>query len=473
MLIQPQKHQFKLLLLAMAVALSLAAYDDDNNASIDNKTLTHSLTGWAALPAAARTVGPTSGQFIKPANDVVPPFVNEQPIPGWSGLLNNGNGSFLAMPDNGYGAKSNSGDYLIGYYTITPTFKTTGDGTTNPGSITNNKFLAFNDLKGFLNNGIGVDLQITADFDNYQNITDGALVDSGIAVDNTIKNDRLLTGFDFDVESVARSGDGSLWVGEEFGPYLLQFDEQTGTLMRDPIPHPTLKSPFNPDVLAGNATATLGSSRGFESLAFNATKTLLYVVPESAPLDTARQPVPGDERVLEIFEFNPATASYTGNNFKYRKEGSETQNKVVIGEMTNIADNKFILIERDSKFGVNAEIKHLYLIDLNVTDAEGILVKRLILDLLDINDPQDIGGDILGLDKHKFNLPFDSIENVVVINETTLGIAIDTNYPYENGRTCTTAESCTWAASLTGIPDNTEFVTIQFNQKLADIPVNQ
>jgi len=461
------QHKFKFSLLTMAIALSLTACSDD-----DDTNLTHNLTGWAALPSTARTPGPTSGQFINAAKGVVPPFVNEQPIPGWSGLLNNSNGSFLAMPDNGYGSKSNSGDYVIGYYTVTPTFKTTSDGSTNPGVVTNNSFVAFNDLNGFLNNDAGVDLQITADFDNYQNVNNGALVDSGIPVDSTIKNTRLLTGFDFDVESVARSSDGSLWVGEEFGPYLLQFDEQSGTLMRDPIPHPTLKSPFNPDVLAGNATATLGSSRGFESLAFNASNTLLYAVPESAPLDAALQPVPGDERVLEIFEFNPTTANYTGNNFKYRKEGTQTDNKVVIGDMTNIADNKFVLIERDGGSGVNAEIKRLYLIDLSVTDAEGILVKRLILNMLDINDPQDIGGDLPGLDKNKFNLPFDSIENVVVINETTLGIAIDTNYPFEDGRTCTTAENCGWAFP-TGTPDNTEFVTIQFNQKLAELSVNQ
>ena len=37
---------------------------------------------------------------------------------------------------------------------------------------------------------------------------------------------RLLTGADFDVESIARMKDGTFWVGEEFGPYLLHFDAQ-------------------------------------------------------------------------------------------------------------------------------------------------------------------------------------------------------------------------------------------------------
>ena len=52
-----------------------------------------------------------------------------------------------------------------------------------------------------------------------------------IPVDTSIRNRRLLTGADFDVESIARMDDGTFWVGEEFGPYLLHFDEQ-GALLR-------------------------------------------------------------------------------------------------------------------------------------------------------------------------------------------------------------------------------------------------
>jgi hypothetical protein len=36
--------------------------------------------------------------------------------------------------------------------------------------------------------------------------------------DPTIVAGRLLTGYDFDVESIARAADGTLWFGEEFGP---------------------------------------------------------------------------------------------------------------------------------------------------------------------------------------------------------------------------------------------------------------
>ena len=158
--------------------------------------------------------------------------------------------------------------------------------------------------------------------------------------------------------------------------------------------------------------------------------------------------------MLEIFEFDPRARAYTGRNFKYRKDGPATGNAIVIGDMTSIAKDVFVLIERDSLFGPNAVVKRLYLIDLNVTGKDGILEKRLLIDLLDIDDPQDIGGDLPGLAPKKFNMPFDSIECVLALSEKTLAVAIDTNFPGEDGRT-------------KGVPDSTEFIQLRFDRELA------
>jgi len=409
------------------------------------------LIAWAALPASTRTPGPTSGQFISPVNGVVPPFIDTQPVPGWSGLLANGNGTFTALPDNGYGSKSNSADYVLGFYTVRPHFKLWADGTTEPGSIRNLSFTAFDDRLGLLKDGIGVDLIITADRENYYS-GGGSGTDSGIAVDPAIRSGRLLTGYDFDVESIARAKDGTFWVGEEFGPYLLHFNAR-GTLIDQPVPHPVLKSPQNPSVLAGTAEATLGASRGFESLAFDQHRRLLYAVPEAAPSVDALRPVPGDERVVAIDEFDPVAKVYTGRSFKYRKDGAATGNAVVIGDMTNLGKDVYVLIERDSKYGVAAEIKRLYLVDLDVADSDGILEKRLLVDLLHIADPRDIGGDLPGVTPGEFNMPFDSIESVLSLGPRTLGVAIDTNYPNEDGRT-------------PGEADSTEFIKLSFDRAI-------
>jgi hypothetical protein len=441
-----------LLRTVSALALSIAF-----SAELAQADVPHQLTGWAALPSTARTPGPTSGQFIAPTLGITPPFLAEQPIPGWSGLILNDDETVTALPDNGFGSKGNSADYVLGFYNAAVSFKTQSDGTSNPGSIVNNSFTAFNDKNGLLANGAGVDLLITADLVNYRS-GNGFGASSGIPVDPAIVAGRLLTGYDFDVESIARTADGSYWVGEEFGPYVLHFGAD-GTLLDEPIPHPFLKSPANPAVLAQPGTQTLASSRGFESLALNEAGDRLYAVAEGAPTVDALRAVPGDERVVGIFELDPTTKAYTGVTYKYRKEGNPTSNAIVIGDMTNVGGNKYVLIERDSLFGVNAVVKRLYLIDLDVTDADGVLVKRLLVDLLHISDPLDIAGDLAGAPgPDQFSMPFDSIESVRKVDDSTLAVAIDTNYPTEDGR-------------VAGSPDNTEIITLEFAEPLATIAV--
>jgi hypothetical protein len=413
----------------------------------------HRLSGWASQSSTLRTPGPVSGRFVGPANGVVPPFSDGQPIPGWSGLLVNDDLTFTALPDNGYGSKANSSDYIIGVYTTSVDFKTTADGTSAPGSIDNLAFIPFNDALGLLRNGAGIDLAITADLVNYRSGA-GFGVDSGTPVDPAIVGARLLTGYDFDVESIARAADGSLWVGEEFGPYLLHFDAN-GTLIDEPAEHPFLTSPSNPLVIVQPGTATQGSSRGYESLSFNAARDKLYALPEAAPLVDALRAVPGDERVVEMFEFDPALRSYTGVTHAYQKDGEAIGNAVVIGDLTNVGGNKYVLIERDNFFGAAAVIKRLYLVDFDVKDDAGILRKLLLVDLLNISDPDDIGGELEGVSEaNRFTFPFNSIESVVLLGESTLGVAIDNNYPGDAGRRA-------------GVPDDIEFIRIEFEQPLS------
>lgn len=418
----------------------------------DSAGLPHKLTGWASLADTFRWPGPTTGQFITATLGVTPPFLNGQPLPGFSALLKNDDGTWTAMPDNGYGSKGNSGDFVVGFYNVNIDFRTAANGTTVPGTIKVNSHVNFNDANGFLKDGKGVDLKITADYANYQTVSGNNLVDSGKPVDARIVSGRLLTGFDLDVESIARAKDGTWFVGEEFGPYILHFDKN-GTLMGDPVPHPFLRSPSNPLVMNDGATATSLSSRGFESLAFNGDSSRLYAVPEAAPSLASLRPVADDERYLNFFEFDPASMLYTGKNPVYKKDGPAKDNQIVIGDMTNVGGNKFVLIERDSLYGSKAVVKRLYMVDLDVKDADGVLKKTLLVDLLNISDPMDIGGPLASVVAGKFSMPFDSVESVEVVDDNTLAVAIDTNFPTEDGR-------------VPGKPDDTEVITIRFDQAL-------
>ena len=147
------------------------------------------LLGRAILPSDAYQPGPPSGALVAPENGVTPPFPG-QPIPGFSAVLDAGHGNFWAMPDNGYGAKGNSGDFLLRLYKVRPQFRTQRGGD---GSVDVLSFIQLRDPDGHVPFPL-------------------------------FRSDRVLTGADFDIESVRRGRHGDLWFGEEFGPFLLHTD---------------------------------------------------------------------------------------------------------------------------------------------------------------------------------------------------------------------------------------------------------
>jgi hypothetical protein len=433
---------------AIAVAVSSATIASDAGMR---------LSGWAEFPSTYRHPGPVSGQFSSPANGVFPPYEG-QPIPGFSGMIPAPKrGRFFALPDNGFGAQGNSADFVIGFYEVTPHFKTTGDGTTSRGAVTVHHFTPFSDPDGFL---------------DASYITGGPVyhrvyyypTGPQIRVDPAIQAGRLLTGADFDVESIARLNDGSFWVGEEFGPHLLHFDAQ-GRLLGPPVRHPVLRAPQNPQT-ATQGPANPPSSRGFESMSRNASGSRLYLTTEASILSEP------DKRRLDIYEFNTRTQRYTGRSFKYAKDSSDyitggrndESNIFVTGDMTHVAGNRYIIIERDDFQGPPSSAnpprqKKLYLIDLNKVDgATGVLQKRLLVDLLDIDDPKDIGGPLPEIPADKFTFPLQSVESVTPVDNFTLLVGLDNNYPGGNGR-------------VPGTPDGTEIITLRSRMPLQSLHV--
>ena len=396
-----------------------------------------SLVWRALLPHEARVEGPTSGRFVTSANGVETPFESSQPVPGFSGLVALGGDRFLALPDNGYGSKANSPDYVIGLAEIALGAAPEA-GAPRPIDVV--RYIRFSDPDGLLRDGIGVDFPITADLDAYPGSDD--------PVDPRIIEGRWLTGADFDVESIAAAADGTYWIGEEFGPYVFQVSAD-GVLISQPIAAPDLASPAHPEVLAGLRPATLGGSRGYEALAFGP-DGLLLAVTEAAPTDPALRVDADDERLVRIVEIDPEAGAYTGRSWIYRKDGAAADNRIVIGDMAALGGTCLALIERDFLFGPDAALKRLYVIDLAATGPDGVVDKRLALDFLAIPDPDAVGG--MG---PSFALPFDSIEVATQISETEFVFAVDTNFPGQAART-------------PGEPDDTEMVQVAFDRPLTD-----
>jgi hypothetical protein len=385
------------LVVAAPAALAVAAGDREP-----------ALLGRAILPADAYQPGPPSGAFITGDNGVTPPFPS-QPIPGFSAILDRGHGEFWAMPDNGYGSKANSGDFLLRVYRIRPDFETAKGGS---GAVEIVDFIQLRDP----------DAEITFPL---------------------FRSDRLLTGADLDIESLRVARDGSLWFGDEFGPFLLHTDT-TGRVLEAPIPLPGVQSPQNPFLPDPDAW-TIRASRGFEGTALSIDGKRLYPVLEGALRDDP------DPRRRIVNEFDLRSRTYTGRTWQYRVDAGFPD--AVIGDFTALDQHRFVLIERDDAQGADARQKKVYRVDLRRVGADGYLQKRLVVDLLRIRDPAGISlpprpGEFGVGDP--FSFPLQSVESLEVLGGERLLIASDNNYPFSDGR---------WSAR--DRPDDTELIVVR------------
>jgi glycerophosphoryl diester phosphodiesterase len=193
----------------------------------------------------------------------------------------------------------------------------------------------------------------------------------------------------------------------------------TGDLVRDQLTSPIVRSPQNPNVLSGIAVANIAGSGGYEGMAINPDKTKLYPLLEKT--------VAGDPAgALRIYEADAITGKFQGLKGFYKMESAAN----AIGDMTVINANEYLVIERDSGQGADAKFKKIFKIDLSQKDAGGFFAKEEIADLLNIADPQDFNKD----GSTTYRMPFVTIEDVLVIDERTILVANDNNYPFSLGR---------------------------------------
>ncbi|HJV70733.1 esterase-like activity of phytase family protein [Ideonella sp.] len=405
------------------------------------------LTGFAMMPADTFAPGPTSGQFASGANGRTLPLVDRQPVQGFSAVLPGPRaGTFRVMPDNGFGTKANSPDALLRLYSVRPDFRRfdgsglAGSGTVVPVDRDSGQDLAGFDTHSFVTlhdpeHRIGFPLVADGEFYPYAGSGPGS---ADIPVDKAIRKKRLLTGADFDIESVRMDRKGRLWFGEEFGPFLLQANAH-GKVLRTEVPMPGVTSPDNPHLNGG--TANLGRSKGFEGMAIDgAGKTLFTLLEGTVTGDPAGS--------LRINAFDIASAAYTGAQWLYRLDPQGTN----IGDMTAVNDHQFLVIERNGT--ETPRFKKIFLIDLNAVDGDGFVSKAEVVDLMNVADPHDLNQDGQGV----FTFPFVTIEDVLVLDAKTLLVINDNNYP--------------GSSRDSGVPDPTEFLRIELDTALPLDPPN-
>lgn len=424
--------------------------------------LTHAteLTAFALMPANTFAVGPTSGQFAGAgAGGNALPLFDKQPVQGISAVLQGPTrNTYYVMPDNGFGAKTNSADTLLRIYAVKPNFKkwekdkVVGEGSISPVNFYSGKTLPTFSAESFINlrdpnHKLG--FALVADQTNYPN------GNNDIPVDASIVENRLLTGADFDIESIRKDKNNRFWFGEEFGPFLMNAD-MSGKILRSEVRTPNIvpngssatgievQSPQNPYL--GSAMPNLNRSNGFEGMAINPDGDTLYTLLEGT--------VVGDNDIngtfgknLRIDEFNIKNQSYTGNNWIYQLAAEGTN----IGDMTAVNGHQFLVLERNGATATTVgtiPFKKIYLIDIKGVAKGGFVHKTELVDLMNIADPHDLNAD----GKTTFTFPFVTIESVLPLTPRTLLVINDNNYPGIGGRDLNS--------------DNSEFIKIKLDQPL-------
>ena len=426
--------------IALATALSCAG-------ATAQTAFPATLAGHAVLPAQSFVAAPkdapadlqVSGKFTTGKRVEAPgtveglsagrgtgvsvPFKG-QPLQGHSGIKKMDDGSFWILTDNGAGAKANSPDFMLylNHYKV--------DFKSGKFSRLDTVFLHDPDRK----------------------------VPFRIVHEGTTQ--RYLTGSDFDPESFQFAG-GALWIGEEFGPFLIKADLKgkvlavfdtlvDGKAMRSPD-HPAVTTPGAP---GGAVDFQIKRSKGFEGMAASKDGSKLYALLEG-PVWNAEakdyERVDGKE-ALRVLEFDVATEKWTGRHWKYVLEA----NGNAIGDF-NLIDGKAgdgtsamgLIIERDNGEGTAdkacpegqkradcfhdiAKFKRVYKVELSDANVGGPVRKVGYIDLLDIADPARLARKPLNDGVLKF--PFFTIENVDVVDATHIVVGNDNNLPFSSSR---------------------------------------
>ncbi len=381
-------------LLTIGPATVVAAAGDENGGDDPY------LLGRAVLPVETVAEGPSSGNFVpqSPRPPITFPIAG-QPVEGFSGIVAGRRpGEYLAMPDNGYGGKAASPDFLIRAYYVTPDFKTatggTGSVTVGDGgpTITAGEFLQFSDP------------------------------DHHIAFP-LVRADRLLTGGDVDPESIQRDHRGDLWLGDEFGPWILHFDAG-GRLLDPPIAMPEgLRSPNNP---AG--ATVVANSRGLEAMAMTPDGKSLVFVLEGALTNAT------DRFARRVYRYDIGTGSFTRlADYRVTATTIAEADARFVSDAQMLDANRLLVIERDGGLGATATFRSVYEVDLRDVGEDGTAAKREVVNLAAIPDPDLVSlpeihpGDI-GIGP-VFQVTCESIEALYVVSHSELLLGCDNNLP--------------------------------------------
>lgn len=244
-----------------------------------------------------------------------------------------------------------------------------------------------------------------------------------------------------DLEGLRVSADGkSVFVSDEYGPYLYQFDRATGQRLRAyalPSSGPgnlaiTTLSPNGATEISGNMTGRT-TNKGMEGLAITPDGKTLVGVMQAPLLQDDKNPTKKLLRIVTVDVASGATHEY----------GYALTSGTGVSEITAINDHEFLLDERDGKGlgdGTTAVVKQLFRIDLTGAVDLGTLSgaaalaaavpKTLVVDLVALLSSAGIAGTDIPAKIEGIAFGQDVVVNVAgqFVTRHTLWIANDNDF---------------------------------------------
>ncbi len=230
-------------------------------------------------------------------------------------------------------------------------------------------------------------------------------------------------GIGIDSESIAIDDRKHFWVGEEYLPSILEFDQQ-GSLISHIKPAPKAEKKLKKNQI-GYEYRFRKSNRGFEALAYF--KDRIYFMPQS-PLEVETKP-----RFIRIGVFNIKTRKYEAE-YLYPLENLKIDK---IGDMQMLNEKQFILIEQNGEIG-SKSVHRIYKVDLN--DATNVLKAGFTAPAeltAAFAFPKDFKFTkrtlLLDLVKLGFS-EFEKIEGLTLIDDETLAVITDNDFGLDGAK---------------------------------------
>lgn len=185
-----------------------------------------------------------------------------------------------------------------------------------------------------------------------------------------------------DTESLSKDQDGSFWVGEEYAPSIVHFDQNGKMIKR-----------LGPGFELPKIYLERKPNRGFEGVA----------VFENHVWGILQSPLPKEEGVARIVEVDTETNKTSAEYFYPFEKGNEK-----IGDLYAIGPKSFIVLEQNGKIGKDSS-KLVFKITINESDKK--VEKKLVADLK--------------------NTPFNDVEKVeglTMINSRQIALVLDNDF---------------------------------------------